>query len=123
MQTIQSYPPPTELPAMRAGEEPDGRYLDCTPALAPIGDTFTAVPTLTIYRIDGTETDMTDLASAGAAWPDVLDLTGRIPTYGLVAPASATARTYRLTISADTLTAQGRLFVRDWLISVLPWMG
>ena len=66
---------------------------------------------------------MTDLASAGAAWPDVLDPTGRIPTYGLAAPASATARTYRLTISADTLTAQGRLFVRDWLISVLPWMG
>ena len=28
MQTIQSYPPPTELPAMRAGEQPDGRYLD-----------------------------------------------------------------------------------------------
>jgi hypothetical protein len=121
MQTIQSYPPPTELPAMRAGEAPDGRYLDCTPALAPIGDTFDGIPALTISRIDGTAIDATDLAPAGADWPDAIDATNRIPTYGLAAPATAAARTYRLTISGAT--AQGRLFVRDWLMSVLPWMG
>jgi hypothetical protein len=121
MQIFQSYPAPTELPAMRAGEMPDGRYLDCTPALAPIGDTFTGIPILVITRIDGTATDETDLASAGAAWTDTLDATNRIPTYGLVAPATAAARTYRLMISGAT--AQGRLFVRDWIMSVLPWMG
>lgn len=117
----QSYPPPTELPAMRAGEAPDGRYLDCTPALAPIGDMFTSIPALVITRIDGTVIDASDLATAGAAWPDVLDVTGRIPTYGFSAPSGSAARTYRLTISGST--AQGRLFVRDWLMSVLPWMG
>jgi hypothetical protein len=121
MQTIQSYPPPTELPAMRAGEEPDGRYLDCTPALAPIGDSFTGIPVLTITRIDGSVIDATDLVTAGAAWPDTIDVTGRIPTYGLMAPLDAAARTYRLTVAGST--AQGRLFVRDWLMSVLPWMG
>ncbi len=121
MQTFQSYPPPTELPAMRAGEAPDGRYLDCTPALAPVGDQFNGIPMLTITRIDGAVLDATDLASAGSAWPDDLDATGRIPAYGFVAPSGAAARTYRLTISGAT--AQGRLFIRDWLMSVLPWMG
>lgn len=118
---IQSYPAPTELPAFRAGEAPDGRYLDCTPALAPVGDTFVTIPTLTIARIDGAGLDAADLTTAGAAWPDELDATARIPTYGFLAPTGAAARTYRLTISGET--AQGRLFVRDWLMSVLPWMG
>lgn len=122
--TFQTYPPPTPLPAFRAGEVPDGRYLDCTPALAPVGDRFTSVPALMIARIDGTPLDADDLASAGAAWPDTLDATGRIPTYGLVAPAGCAGRTYLLTIStAGALTAQGRAFVRDWIMSVLPWMG
>jgi hypothetical protein len=119
--TFQSYPAPTELPAFRAGEAPDGRYLDCTPALAPIGDVFNGIPTLIIARIDGVALDINDLASAGSVWPDVIDDTNRIPAYGLAAPIGAASRTYRLTIAGPT--AQGRLFVRDWLVSVLPWMG
>lgn len=119
--TFQTYPPPTPLPAFRAGEAPDGRYLDCTPALAPIGDLFNDIPQLIIQRINGEPLDADDLTSAGGLWPDVLDATGRIPTYGLLAPIGSASRTYLLTISG--LTGQGRLFVRDWLISVLPWMG
>jgi hypothetical protein len=119
--TFQSYPAPTELPAFRAGEAPDGRYLDCTPALAPVADTFTGVPALTITRVNGVPMDVDDLASAGPLWPDTLDATKRIPTYGFVAPSGSASRTYRLTITGNT--AQGRLFVRDWLMSVLPWMG
>jgi hypothetical protein len=120
--TFQSYPAPTELPAFRAGEAPDGRYLDCTPGLAPTGDTFVSIPTLTIARINGEPLDANDLVSAGSLWQDTFKGdTMRIPTYGFIAPAGAGSRTYRLTISGAT--AQGRLFVRDWIVSVLPWMG
>ncbi len=76
---IQSYPPPTELPAMRVGEL-DGRYLDCTPALAPVGDTFSTIPVLTITRIDAADMLAGDLATAGSAWADTIDATNRIPT-------------------------------------------
>lgn len=115
---IQSYPPPTELPSMRAGEL-DGRYLDCTPALAPVGDTFSAIPTLTITRIDATPVSAGDLASAGSAWADEMDATNRIPTYGFIAGTAVT--TYLLRVSAAT--AQGRTFIRDWKMSVLPAEG
>ncbi len=116
--TIQSYPPPTELPGMRAGEI-DGRYLDCTPALAPVGDKFVGVPALTITRIDGVDLGPDDLASAGVAWADTLDTTARVPTYGFAA-GTATA-TYLLRIS--DATSQGRTFIRDWRISVVPRLG
>lgn len=115
---IQSYPPPTELPAMRVGEL-DGRYLDCTPALAPVGDTFSAIPTLTIMRIDATATGASDLAPAGSAWVNTIDATNRIPTYGFV--AGTAVATYLLRVSAAT--AQGRTFIRDWKMSVLPALG
>lgn len=118
MVDIQSYPPPTELPAMRAGEV-DGRYLDCTPALAPVGDTFSTIPVLTITRIDAGPITNADLASAGSAWPDTLDATARIPTYGFIAGTSTA--TYLLRVAAST--AQGRTFIRDWRMSVLPALG
>jgi hypothetical protein len=119
MADIQSYPPPTELPAMRAGEI-EGRYLDCTPALAPVGDTFTAIPDLAITRIDGADLDASiDLRSAGTAWADEIDATNRIPTYGFI--AGTEVATYLLRISGST--AQGRTFIRDWKMSVLPALG
>jgi hypothetical protein len=115
---VTNYPVPTELPAMRAGEI-DGRYMDCTPALAPVGDFFVSVPALQIRRIDGAPMTSADLASAGHAWDDTLDPTRRIPTYGFIG-GTATA-TYLLRIVATT--DQGRSFVRDWRMSVLPELG
>ena len=117
---IQSYPPPTELPAMRSGEI-DGRYLDCTPALAPVGDRFSAIPSVEITRIDTTpmNTDGTDLILAGSAWINDMDETGRIPTYGFHAGTSIATYLIRVTSS----TTQGRLFIRDWKMSVLPAEG
>jgi hypothetical protein len=103
---------------MRAGEI-DGRYLDCTPALAPIGDFFASIPVLTIRRIDGAPMTANDLASAGGGWGDTLDATNRVATYGFIA-GSAVA-TYLLRMTATT--TQGRTFVRDWRMSVLPELG
>jgi hypothetical protein len=115
---VTSYPPPTVLPAMRAGEV-DGRYLDCTPALAPVGDFLAAVPDLTIRRIDGAPMTADDLAAAGSAWLNSMDPTNRIPTYGFVA-GSLTATYLLKTVGTTT---QGRTFVRDWRMSVLPELG
>ncbi len=119
----QSYPTPTELPAMRAGET-DGRYLDCTPALAPVGDTFTGLNTLslTISRWDGVLVTSDDLQRAGTAWEDSLDSTDRIPAFGFIAPLAAAGVTYVLTLTASP-TFQGRVFVRDWMMSVVPLLG
>lgn len=103
---------------MRAGET-DGRHLDCTPALAPVGDTFSGIPTLIITRIDVAAIGVNDLSSAGNAWADEIDETNRIPTYGFNAGTSVA--TYLLRISSDT--AQGRTFIRDWKMSVLPALG
>lgn len=103
---------------MRAGEL-DGRYLDCTPALAPVGDSFTTIPELTIRHIDGTDMMAGDLTSAGAGWPDTIDATNRIPTYGFL--AGTTVATYLMRITATTV--QNRTFVRDWRMSVLPELG
>lgn len=120
---VQSYPPPTELPAMRAGEL-DGRYLDCGPALAPVGDLFTDLSTVSIAvsRLDGVAMTATDLQPAGGAWPPTLDPTGRIPTFGWIAPLGAAGVTYLLTLTCS-LTKEGRVFVRDWIMSILPLLG
>jgi hypothetical protein len=119
MNMAVSYPVPTELPAMRAGET-DGRYLDCTPALAPVGDFFAGIPALTIRRTDGAPMTSADLASAGpAAWPDTLDAGRRIPTYGFI--AGTVTATYLLRITGTT--DQQRSFIRDWRMSVLPELG
>ncbi len=121
MTEFQSYPVPTELPAMRVGEL-EGRYLDCTPALAPVGDTFTAVPVVTITRIDGTVMTANDLGFAGSDWINTIDDTNRIPTYGFI--AGNNVATYLLRVTADApRTAQGRIFVRDFKMSVLPELG
>jgi hypothetical protein len=116
--SFQSYPPPTELPAMNSGEV-NGRYLDCTPALAPVGDRFATIPTLTIRRIDGAVMTVADLASAGSGWPDTIDATNRIVTYGFI--AGTNTATYLLRQMGPT--AEGATFVRDWRMSVLPELG
>lgn len=120
----QSYPPPTELPAMRAGEL-DGRFMDCGPALAPVGDVITDLSTVTItvshYR-DALPMGPNDLQPAGGAWPPKLDATGRIVTYGWIAPPASAGVTYLLTMTVLS-TKEGRTFIRDWLLSVLPLMG
>jgi hypothetical protein len=120
---VQSYPPPTELPAMRAGEL-DARYLDCGPALAPVGDLFTDLSTVAVMvtRLDGVAMSGTDLQPAGGAWPPTLDATGRIPTFGWIAPLGAAGVTYLLTLTCNP-TNEGRVFVRDWIMSILPLLG
>lgn len=118
----QTYPPPTELPAMRAGEL-DGRYMDCTPVLAPVGDLFNSIGdiTITVARRDGQAVTNGDLQPAGGAWEPLLDTTGRIATFGWIAPVSAAGVTYLLTLSGQT--KEGRTFVRDWIMSVVPLLG
>ena len=122
-----SSPPPPPLPVwlppMRAGET-DGRYLNCTPDLGPFGDSFPSlsVLTLTIARQDSRALSAADLQSAGSAWPDTLDSTGLIPTFGLTAPSGAAGVTYQLTLTANT-TVQGRLFIRDMYIEIASIMG
>jgi hypothetical protein len=120
---IQSYPPPTELPAMRVGET-DGRYMDVGPALAPVGDLITDLSTVSVVvtRRDGVTVGATDLRQAGGAWPPTLDATGRIATYGWIAPAGAAGITYLLTMTV-TPTQQGRTFIRDWTLAILPLLG
>jgi hypothetical protein len=113
--------PPATIPSMRAGET-DGRYIDCTPDLGPVGDTFAVVPTLTITRTDGVAITSADLQSAGAAWPDTLDATKLITTYGLLAPPGSAGQTYQLTITANTTTL-GRVYVRDCLITIAAALG
>lgn len=118
----QSYPPPTRLPAMREGET-DGRYMDCSPALAPVGDAFIDISsvTTTVVRLDGVATTSADLRPVGGTWPPVLDATGQVVTYGWIAPIGSGSVTYFLTIQGST--REGRTFVRDWIMSVLPLMG
>lgn len=121
--TFQSYPPPTELPAMRAGET-DARYFDCSPALAPVGDAFTDLSTvsITVTRRDGVPMGIGDLQPAGGAWENTLDGTGRIVTFGWIAPPESAGSCYLLTMTASP-TKEGRTFIRDWFINILPLMG
>lgn len=118
---LQNYPPPTELPAMRAGEV-SGRYMDCSTVLGPISDSFTNITdlTVTVARMDGATLDATDLALA-SGWAPMLDETGTIVTYVWAAPSANTGSSYYLTLSGPTQS--GETFVRDWRISVLPLMG
>lgn len=120
---IQSYPPPTELPAMRAGEL-DGRYMDCSPALTPVGDLITdlSTVTVTVTRRDCQEMGVNDLQPAGGAWENALDPTGMIVTMGWSAPPGSAGVTYLLTLQASP-TKEGRVFIRDWTMSILPLMG
>lgn len=120
--TVTPEPPPPTQPSLRAGET-DGRFVDCTLDLGAAGDRFTTIGsiTLTITRQNDIPVDSTDLQSAGSAYPDSLDSTGLIPTFGLTAPLTAARRSYKITLSA--LTQEGRTFVRDCYISVAPAMG
>jgi hypothetical protein len=120
---FQSYPPPVELPAMRAGET-DGRFMDCSPALAPVGDIITDLSTVsvTVTRQDSQTMGANDLQPAGGAWESALDSTGMVVTLGWIAPVSSAGVTYLLTLSVNT-TREGRVFIRDWIMSVLPLMG
>lgn len=120
---IQSYPPPTELPAMRAGET-DGRYMDCSPALAPVGDIITDVSTVSVAvsRRDCKLMTVNDLQSASGTWDTTIDTTGQVVTMGWMAPLASAGVTYLLTLTINP-THEGRIFVRDWFMAVLPLMG
>ena len=120
---IQDYPPPTELPAMRAGEI-DGRYMDCGPALLPVGDFIPSISnvTVTVTRRDGNTLTSADLQPAGAAWQPTLSANGLIVTWGWYAPPTSAGVAYLLTLEANP-TQEGRTFIRDWLMSVLPLLG
>ena len=121
--TVQSYPPPTELPAMRAGET-DGRYMDCSPALAPVGDIITDVSTVSVAvsKRDCGAMTANDLQSAAGTWDTTIDTTGQVVTTGWTAPITSAGVTYLLTLTVNP-TKQGRVFIRDWFMSILPLMG
>jgi len=116
-------PPPVWWPAMRAGET-DGRYLDTTPDLGAVGDTILGINTVTvtIVRADGEAITDQDLQEAGTAWPNTLDETGLIPTIGLIAPTGAAGVTYAITLTVNG-TAQGRVFIRDTVLTVAATLG
>lgn len=118
----QSYPVPTWLPGMRSGEV-DGRFMDCSPALNPISDVFTDIVTISIVvtRADGQPMTAIDLQQ-DPDWTPELDPTGTIATFGWIAPAGNPGADYILTLTADQ-TRDGRLFVRDWAMAIVPLMG
>lgn len=108
---------------MHAGEI-DGRYVDATLDLGPAGDAIPSPSALavTISRLDGKPMTADDLALAGSEWPICLDATGLIPSIGFNAPAASAGRSYKITLTV-TKTVQGRLWIRDVLMSVMPVMG
>ncbi len=118
----QTYPPPTQLPPMRAGET-DGRYMDCSPALAPIADNFDNIidVTITVTRADAAPMTATDLQPDPTIGPS-LDPTGMIATFWWIAPAGNVGADYILTLTANP-TSAGRVFERDWMMSILPELG
>jgi hypothetical protein len=107
---------------MRAGET-DGRFMDCSPALIPIADAFTNILTVSIAvsRADATPMTATDLQPYTTIGPS-LDPTGMIATFWWTAPADNTGADYVLTLTANP-TAGGRIFERDWLMSIQPELG
>jgi len=119
---FQTYPPPTSLPPMRAGET-DGRYMDCSPALAPVADTFPNIlnVTIAVTRVDAKPMTAADLQPDLAIGP-TLDDTGMVATFWWIAPVGNTGVDYILTLTANPTTA-GRLFVRDWMMSIVPLLG
>jgi hypothetical protein len=119
---FQTYPPPTSLPPMRAGET-DGRYMDCSPALAPVDDSFINIldVTITVTRADTTPMTDTDLQPDPVVGPS-LDPTGMIATFWWIAPVGNTGADYILTLTCNQ-TVGGRLFVRDWSMSIVPLLG
>jgi hypothetical protein len=108
---------------MREGEI-DARYMDCSPALAPVGDLFPdiSVVTITVSRYDGSAMTNTDLQPDLSVWVPSIDETGQVVTYGWRAPIGSAGRTYYLTLTAHP-TKEGREFIRDWFMSVLPTLG
>jgi hypothetical protein len=118
---FQSYPPPTPLPPMRAGEI-DGRYMDCSPALAPVADNFSDILdiTITVTRVDTLAMTLTDLQPYVTIGP-TLDATGMIATFWWTAPTTNVGTDYLLMLSA--MTTGGRMFIRDWSMSILPLLG
>ena len=113
-------PAPVQLPSMQAGET-DSRYMDCTPDLGPVGDTFpsTAVLAVVITRQDGNAITANDLALTKTP---SLDPTQLIPTFWYLAPLLSAGVWYNLVLTANT-TTQGRLFKRTFTMYVSAQLG
>lgn len=122
--TVQPSPPlPPWLPPIRAGET-DGRYVNCTPDLGAFNDYIPSITlvTLQIIRQDNRPLDASDIMPAGIPWPNTIDETGLIITFGFTVPLTNPGRNYQLTFTVNK-TAQGRVFVRDVMIQVTPKLG
>jgi hypothetical protein len=109
---------------MQVGEV-NSRYMDCTPELGPIQDTFPNIQacSITITRQDGNAMTSNDLALANAGtYPPFLDSTGLIPTFWYTAPPLSVGVVYVLTLTVN-LTSNGRLFIRTFLMQVVSQLG
>ena len=71
--------------------------------------------------VNGAPLSANDLQAAGSAWPNTLDSTGLIPTFGFTAPAAA-GSSYLLTLTVNK-TTNGRLFIRNSVIFVAAALG
>lgn len=122
MTDFASYPTPTQLPPMRAGET-DGRFMDCSPALIPVADAFTNILTVSIAvaRADAAPMTAIDLQPDVTIGPS-LDPTGMIATFWWIAPVGNVGADYILTLIANP-TSGGRVFERDWTMSIVPALG
>lgn len=119
-------PPPVPMPSIRVGEI-DSRYMDCTLDLGPVGDSFpsTGAISVLISRQDANPTTSGDLQLASglsSGYATTLDSSKLIPTFWYSAPSGSIGNYYNLTLVANK-TTQGRLFKRDWLIYVAPFIG
>jgi len=121
--TMLTNPTPVALPSIRSGET-DGRYIDCTPDLGPLGDYIpnVNVVSLAMAREDGQPLGPLDLQPAGSQWPTTLDETGLVITFGFIAPANAPDAVYELTLKVNT-TNSGRVFIRDFVIAMVSALG
>jgi len=121
---VQPTPPgPPWMPPIRAGDT-DGRYVNCALELGPLQDVIPSIRDVSyvIVRQDGRPLDASDITSAGTSWPDTVDDTGLIITFGFKVPPTNPGRVYQITLTVNK-TAQGRIYVRDVMIQVTPKLG
>lgn len=116
-------PAPVQLPSMQAGET-DSRYMDCTPDLGPVSDTFPNIGacSVVVTRADGNALTENDLSVSPSGYPAYLDSTGLIPTFWYQAPLLAAGVDYVLTLTVNKTTQQ-RIFKRTFLLDVVAQLG